>query len=100
VLKFSSVGAPAAAGAPTSNALTLRGLLDHVCFHGVERIRRICKPPRRKLLFQLPQEHIAFGIAANSTATPRSLSGVSVGVARNSLQLNPRNPGSVVHPNW
>jgi predicted RNA binding protein YcfA (HicA-like mRNA interferase family) len=37
---------------------------------------------------------------ANSTATPRSLSGVPVGVARKPLTLNPRSPGSVAHPNW
>src|SRR5207244_2597502 len=36
---------------------------------------------------------------ANSIATPRSLSGASVGVARNSLTLNPRSPGSVAQPN-
>src|SRR5579859_1336288 len=37
---------------------------------------------------------------ANSIATPRSLSGVEVGVARNLLQLNPRSPGNVVQPSW
>src|SRR5262249_6847355 len=37
---------------------------------------------------------------ANSIATPRSLSGASVGVARNSLTLKPRKPGKVVQPNW
>ena len=35
---------------------------------------------------------------ANSTATPPALSGVTVGAARNSLQLNPRSPGKVAHP--
>jgi len=34
----------------------------------------------------------------NSIATPRSLSGASVGVTRNSPTLNPRSPGNVVHP--
>ena len=37
---------------------------------------------------------------ANSTATPRFVSGASVGTARKSLQLNPRKPGNVVQPNW
>jgi hypothetical protein len=37
---------------------------------------------------------------ANETATPRSLSGVAVGVARNSLQLSPRSPGNVVQLTW
>lgn len=37
---------------------------------------------------------------ANSIATPRFVSGASVGVARKSLQLNPRRPGNVVHPSW
>src|SRR5271163_4077704 len=36
---------------------------------------------------------------ANSTATPRVLSGEIVGIARNSLTLNPRSPGNVVQPN-
>ena len=36
---------------------------------------------------------------ANSTATPLSLSGELVGVALKPLQLSPRNPGKVVHPN-
>src|ERR1700741_1302894 len=34
----------------------------------------------------------------NSIITPRSLSGVFVGVARNSLTPNPRSPGNVFHP--
>src|SRR6266849_7153267 len=37
---------------------------------------------------------------ANSTATPRSLSGVVVRVARKSLQEIPRSPGNVVQPSW
>src|SRR6266849_4338856 len=35
---------------------------------------------------------------AKSTATPPSLSGVSVGVARKSLHLSPRSPGNVAQP--
>jgi hypothetical protein len=57
------VAQPAKASATASNYLTLRSVLYHVRLYGIERIRRICKPPRRKLLFQLPQEHFAFGIA-------------------------------------
>src|SRR5262245_19961950 len=34
------------------------------------------------------------------TATPRALSGASVGVARNSLTASPQSPGNVVQPNW
>ena len=36
--------------------------------------------------------------SANSIATPRSLSGASVGIARNSLTLSPRSPGNVAQP--
>jgi len=61
----------AACGAPTSNALTFRGVLDRVRLHRVERVRRIRKPPRRKIFFKLPQKRITFSFASkfNSHST-------------------------------
>jgi hypothetical protein len=49
-------------------ARPFRGLricpLKYVRLHGVKGIRRICKPPRGKMLFHLPQERIALVVAS------------------------------------
>src|SRR5260370_27306811 len=42
---------------------SLRRALERVSLHGVERIRRVRKPTRREMLFQLPQKRIALVVA-------------------------------------
>ena len=80
--------------------LSPRSTLRHVILHRVKRRRSVQKSLRPKMRFELRQQGVALGLhLAHSTATPRSLSGAAVGVARNSEHESPRNPGNVVQLN-
>jgi hypothetical protein len=91
-------------GAP-SNALTLSAVLDHVVLHGVERVRRICKPPRRKMLFQLPQKRIALSIAGKlnrhaAFVVRRSRRRRAKFAATQSPQPRQRRPPQLINHGW
>ena len=47
---------------------------------------------------RLLQKLVAFHFTCKLNCHAALVSGAFVGIARNSLQLNPRNPGNVVHP--
>src|SRR3979411_1088803 len=56
---------------PYKQYLSFGRVFQHVSLHRVERIRSIRKPPRRKMLFELPQKRIALVVASklNGRAT-------------------------------
>ena len=78
-----------------------RYTLQHVGFHGVEGVGRVGETARRKICFHLLQKGFARRLRFQKRSLrPSRYPESSVGVARNSLTLNPRSPGNVVHPNW
>src|SRR5271169_3887448 len=44
-------------------SLALRRVLQDVRLHRIESVRRICEPPRCKILFDLAQKRVALGFA-------------------------------------
>jgi hypothetical protein len=48
---------------PYEQFLSFGRVFQHVRLHHIERIRRIRKPPRRKMPFDLPQKRVALVVA-------------------------------------
>src|SRR5947207_11523538 len=78
---------------------------QHIGLHGVEGLRRIRKPPGRKMLFDLPQKHVALVVASkfngHAALVVRRFGGRGAKpAATQSPQPRQRGPSQLINHGW